>query len=89
LTPKVPLGGDQERVAVGRRGPAGLDAGNAAAAALVVDHDLLLPDVGQLLGHQAGEDVRRLAGRERHDETHGLRWPRRLRPSARGDAMKG
>ena len=55
--------------------------------ALVLDHDLLLPDVGQLLGHQAGEDVGRLAGRERHDEAHGLGGPRRLR--ARAVAMKG
>ena len=53
---------------------------DAAAAGLVLDHDLLLPYLGQLLGHQAGEDVGRLAGRERHDEAHRLGRPRRLRP---------
>ena len=75
---------DHQRVAVGCRVLAVLGGGNAAAARLVLDHDLLLPHVGQLLGHQAGEDVGGLAGRERHDEAHRLGGPRRLRQGGRG-----
>ena len=75
---------DHQRVAVGCRGLAVLGGGNAAAARLVLDDDLLLPDVGQLLGHQAGEDVGGLAGRKRHDEAHRLVGPRRLRQGGRG-----
>ena len=82
-------GGDQQRVAVGRRRLAGLGARNAAAPTLVVDHDLLLPDVGQPLRHQPREDIRRLAGRKRHDEAHGLGRPWRLRGGARGEQRRG
>ncbi len=82
-------GGDQQRVAVGRRRLAGLGARNAAAPALVVDQDLLLPGLRQPLRHQPREDVRRLPGRKRHDDAHGLGRPRRLRGGACGDQRRG
>ena len=57
-------------MAVGRgfRDHLGGDVG--AAAGPVLDHDLLAPQSRQRIGHDAGGDVGRPAGRERHDQPH-------------------
>src|SRR5262249_20731255 len=46
----------------------GADIGGAAAA--VLDHHLLAPNVGELAGDDAGDGVGSPAGRERHDQPH-------------------
>ena len=82
-------GDHHERVAIGRGRLAVLRGGDAAAAGLVLDDDLLLPHLAELLGHQAREDVRRLSRREGHDEAHGLVGPRRLRDGRGGKCCAG
>src|SRR5262249_35621167 len=62
--------GDQHRIAVGI-GPhdrLGADIGGAAAA--VLDHHLLAPDVRELAGNHPGDGVGPAAGRKRHDQAH-------------------
>jgi hypothetical protein len=44
----------------------------AAGAAAVLDHELLAELASELLRHDAGDDVGRAAGRERHHQADGL-----------------
>src|SRR6266850_5335905 len=63
---------ERQRVAVGWRFDAGLDADQAAGAAPVLDHDLLPERDAELLGDEAPADVTAAAGGEGHDELHRL-----------------
>jgi hypothetical protein len=59
-------------VAVGRGLRDELCRQHGIGAGLVLDDDSLVPGFAQFLGEQAGDDVGRSAGRERHDQAHGL-----------------
>jgi hypothetical protein len=66
-------GGDQHQVVAVGRGPhALLDADDAARAGLVLDDDLGADRRSQLLRHEAADEVRAAAGRERHDDPYRL-----------------
>ncbi len=65
---------EQEHRAVGRRLGDARGAVHAAGAADILDDHLLAEPLGQLLRHQAADEIDRAAGRERHH--HGDR-PRR------------
>ena len=56
---------DQHRVAVRRALGGEFEADVAAAARLVLDHDLLAEHARQVIGDGAGADVGRAAGRDR------------------------
>ena len=49
-----------------------LDADIAASANAVLDDDLLLPEVGEFLGHEAGADIGGTTGGEGDNEFHRL-----------------
>ncbi len=66
----------QDRVAVGRRLRDHVGADVAAGAGLVLHNHRLAPHLGELLRDEAAGDVERSAGRERHDQLHGLRRDR-------------
>jgi hypothetical protein len=68
-------GAEDQRVAVrfGARDAQGAD--HAGGARLVVDHDRLPQCPAEALAEQAAIDVGRPAGREGHDQAHGLRGP--------------
>src|SRR5688500_10065467 len=61
-----------EGVAVGRGFGAGRGADVALRTGAVVDDHLLAPLLAELGRQNAGQRVRAAAGRERHDEAHGL-----------------
>ena len=61
-------GGDQDRVAVGRRLGDGIGAERAARARAVLDHHRLAERLAELLPDQAGGHIGDAAGRERHDD---------------------
>src|SRR5262245_4082868 len=75
----------EQRVAVCRRVHDRLGADVGAATRPVVDYELLAEPLRQPLADQAGRDVVRAGGRDRHDQTHRPRWIG-LRPS---DARDG
>src|ERR1043166_5327208 len=58
----------ERRVAVGIGACNHLGPDVGPGAAPVLDHDLLVPNLRQLLGNDAGDHVGRSAGSERHDE---------------------
>ena len=60
---------DQDGVAVGLGARDRLGADIAAGAALVLDHHLLAPDLGQPVGEDARDHVGSAAGRKRHDQS--------------------
>ncbi len=62
--------GDEERVAVGLGLGDRLGADIGAGAGLVLDHDLLAPDLGEPMADDAGDRVGGAAGHERNDEPH-------------------
>jgi hypothetical protein len=63
---------DEDRVAVGRRLRRHLHADEAARSALVLDHERLAEVLLQLGRDRARDDVAAAAGREGHDDLHGL-----------------
>ena len=79
----VAVRGEHQRVAVGRRLG---DAGGARQPGAVLDDHLLLPHRAQLVGQNARQAVGDAAGRERHDDAHGLV---RIVALRRGDAAGG
>ena len=88
---------EQDGVAVGRRLGHLRGADAAARTADVLDIELLAELLAQFLHHQPGEDIRRAAGRERHDHAHrpcrirlrpGDAWPGRRSRSADGEQQK-
>ena len=69
------VGGDgiqQQRVAVGRRLGDVVRRDGAAGAAAVADDDRLAQRIGQLAADQAGDEIRRAAGRHRHHQRDDL-----------------
>ena len=62
------LGPNEDCVAVGRALGDALDPEIAVGAGFVLHHDLLAERPRQVLGDDAGADIGRAAGRERHDE---------------------
>ena len=65
----------EQRVAVGMRRCHPRASDRAAGAADILDHHGLSEDLAHLLGHDAGDDVARAAGREGHHHRDG---PRRI-----------
>jgi hypothetical protein len=65
----------QERVAVGRRFGCDVRADAAARARPVLGDHLLAERLGELVGHDARQNVGRLAGREGHDDADRLGGP--------------
>ncbi|MNV38768.1 hypothetical protein D3C71_1303310 [compost metagenome] len=65
--------GHAQRVAVGRGPRHLLHAHRATRARLVLDHDGLLQVAAGVLGHQAGHDIGRSTGGERHHQLDGAR----------------
>ncbi|MNC86505.1 hypothetical protein D3C83_21730 [compost metagenome] len=61
-----------QRVAVGGRFHDDLGAERAARSGAVLHHHRLLQALGHLLRHEPRDDVRRSAGRERHDHSYRL-----------------
>ena len=64
--------GEQQRVAVGRALRDEIGADVAVRAGLVLDHDRLAPDLGELRPDLAREDVGGAAGRVGHDDADRL-----------------
>jgi hypothetical protein len=80
------VGGDgrhQQQVAVGRGAGDVGSAEVAAGAGLVLHHERLPEELGELRAHDAGDLIGRAAGRERHHDAHGLRRIAVLRACAR------
>ena len=65
----------QHGVAVGRRAGRCGDAGDAAGAGAIFEHDWLSELLGQLVEHDAGDDVVGVAGGERNDRGDGAARP--------------
>ena len=65
----------QEGVAVGRGARDALDADHVAGAGAVLDEELLLERLGEMLGHDARDDVGAAGGRGGHDDAHGAGGP--------------
>jgi hypothetical protein len=66
LVTAVPTGAEQQGVAVGGCLGDDLRADIAARAGLVVDDHLLAPDLGEVLCHDAAQQIGRAGGGERH-----------------------
>src|SRR5262245_37052393 len=68
----VARGHEQDRIAVGRRPGGGTHAEVPGGTTLVLDDELLAELFRQLVPDQERHHVGRAAGRERHDDAHGL-----------------
>ena len=82
------VGDEKQRVAVGRGARRLHRADGTAAAAAIVDHDLLAEGARQFFRDGACGDVGRAARREGHDEAHRLRRPG-LRPGRHDGERQG
>jgi hypothetical protein len=69
------VGGKEDRVAVGRGSRHFVRADSAGGTGTILDQELLAERLRQPVRHQTCSDVRRAAGRERHDEADRLRRP--------------
>ena len=72
---------EEDGVAVGRGLRRRVQADVARGAGAVLDHDLLAEQLGQARLQDAADEVRRAAGRERHDHAHRLVGVLRARPA--------